>query len=277
MDLYDQHVHSWHSVDCQADPAHSVRRAIELGLAGLTFNEHYDSHPSEQDICIYDYDRIGPTLDNLRSEYGQRIAISRGIEVCYQPAMMPETLRHLCTHRFDVAMLSVHWFDGRALHERHHWDGLDVPTATRRYLETVLEAARFALALRKQGPSPFDVLGHLDLVKRYTQRYFGTYDVRSCQAIVEEILRICLEADLVPELNTSTLRQSLPEPMPAEWAVRRYAEMGGEAMLLGSDAHASEHVGAGLAEAADMLRRAGVRYQAVFENRKRRDLTLGNG
>ena len=37
MALYDQHLHTWHSADCEADPADNVRRAIELGLAGLTF------------------------------------------------------------------------------------------------------------------------------------------------------------------------------------------------------------------------------------------------
>jgi len=272
--LYDQHVHSWHSVDSQAAPAGNVRRAIELGLAGITFNEHYDCHPSERDLCIYDYEKIAATLDNLRAEYGSRLFIGHGIEVCYQPAIMEDALRHVQTHRFDVVMLSVHWFEGRALHERHHWDGVDAAYATRTYLNTVLEAVRFARDLNRQGQRPFDVLGHLDLVKRYTQRYFGSYDVHACRDIIEEILAACLEADLVPELNTSTLRQSLPEPMPAEWAVQRYAEMGGRCMLLGSDAHRSEDVGADLQRAADMLKRSGVACQALFQERRRQEVPL---
>ena len=85
MALFDQHVHSWHSVDCQADPVRSVGRALELGLAGVTFNEHYDSHPSERDLCIYDYEKIGRTLDHLRAEYGDRLVIGRGIGGGYQP------------------------------------------------------------------------------------------------------------------------------------------------------------------------------------------------
>ena len=91
---------------------------------------------------------------------------------------------------------------------------------------------------------------------------------------MDEILRTCIEAELVPEVNLSTLRQSLPEPTPADWVVRRYAELGGEAMSLGSDSHVSECVGSGIAEAAAMLAEQGVKRLAVFKDRQRFDEPL---
>lgn len=274
MELYDQHVHSLLSVDCDADPSDMVRRAIAGGLAGLAFTEHYDTHPSERDVCIYDIERISHSIESLRSHFGDRIFIGHGIEVCYQPQQMDEILAHLGAHEFDEVILAVHWFDGRALHERDHWEGLDAATATQSYLNAVLEAARFARDLHQQGQHPFDVLGHLDLVKRYTQRYFNEYDIRSYESLVDEILQTCLEADLVPELNLSTLRQSLPEPMPADWAIRRYAQLGGRAMAIGTDAHKPADVGSRLDEAVDLLRCEGIRYQAVFKGRQRYDIAL---
>jgi len=183
-------------------------------------------------------------------------------------------LSYLEVHKFDVVLLSVHWFGGRALHVRDHWSGLEVNSATGAYLESVLKAARFAGELNRQGRRPFDILGHLDLVKRYTQRYFGTFEVRSHRDLVDEILGTCIDAELVPEVNLSTLRQSLPEPTPAEWIVRRYAELGGEAMSLGSDAHESEHVGLGLVGAASMLKDNGIRRVALFRDRQRCDEAL---
>jgi len=274
MKLYDQHVHSWFSVDCDADPVDMVRRAIAGGLAGLTFTEHYDTHPSEREVCIYDVERISQSIASLRSHFGDRIFIGHGIEVCYQPRQMDEILVHLDAHEFDEVILAVHFFDGRALHEHDHWQGVDAVTATRLYLNAVLEAARLTRDLHRQGRQKFDVLGHLDLVKRYTQRYFNEYDIRSHEAIVEEILQTCLEADLVPELNLSTLRQSLPEPMPADWAIRRYAQLGGQAMSLGTDAHRATDVGYGLAEAIALLKREGIQRQAVFKGRRRCDIAL---
>lgn len=274
MALYDQHLHTWHSFDCEADPRQNVLAAIERGLDGLTFTDHYDTHPSEWPLCRYDYDALAEVVATLRGEFGDRIFIGHGIEVCYQPPQMEWVLPFLESHRFDLVLLSVHWVRDRAVHIPEHWPGTTPERMTRAYLETVLEAVRFVGDLARGGQRPFDVLGHLDLVKRYTQWFHGRYDIRASAGLVDDILAGCIEADLVPEVNLSSLRQSLTEPMPADWVVRRYAELGGRIMSLGSDAHASDHVGAGFPEAADMLRREGIRSLAVFKNRERYDEPL---
>jgi len=251
-----------------------VRRALELGLKGLTFTEHYDTHPTEWHLCKYNYEKIAATVAGLRKQFGSRIFVGHGIEICYQPEHMGPILDYLDAHQFDLVLLSVHWFAGRALHVREDWGGLNPAQGTRLYLESTLEAARMAGRARRQGRRAFDVLGHLDLVKRYTQRYFGTFDIRSHAAVVEEILRACLESDLVPEVNCSTLRQQLPEPSPADWVVQRYAELGGRAMSLGSDAHRTADIGAGVVEGAAMLKRCGITHLAVFNSRQREDEPL---
>lgn len=274
MALYDQHLHSWHSGDSTSDPADNVRRAIELGLAGLTFTEHYDTHPTEWPLCKYNYEQIAETVARLREQFGAEVFIGHGIEICYQRENMGPILDYLAAHDFDLVLLSVHWFSGRALHVREHWNGLDAAAGTRLYLEAVLEAARLAGELRKGDRRVFDVLGHLDLVKRYTVRYFQQFDIRSHADLVDEILRACLASDLVPEVNLSTLRQQLPEPSPTDWVVQRYAELGGQAMSLGSDAHRTGDIGAGIVEGAGMLKRCGIGKLAVFKGRERSEEIL---
>jgi histidinol-phosphatase (PHP family) len=250
-----------------------VERAVELGLAGLTFTDHFDTHPTEWPLCQYNYDVLAELVADLRRQFGDRVFIGHGIEVCYQPDQMERILDYLEGHRFDVVLLSVHWFGARALHVREHWQDLDAAAGTRAYLLAVLDAVRFAGTLRGES-RVFDVLGHLDLVKRYTQRYFHTFDIRSHRGLVDEILAACLEADLVPEVNLSTLRQSLPEPSPADWVVRRYADLGGTAMSLGSDSHTPRDVGSGIPEAAAMLRNHGIDHLAIFRDRQRHDEPL---
>jgi len=269
MRLYDQHVHTKYSIDSQAEPDDVCRRAIEAGLAGVTFTEHLDTHPDEFGRCRFDYSAIRAELDRLAERYAGRLEIGMGIEVCYQPARIGFVLDLLERDPFDLVLLSVHWFEGRALHVREHWDGLDVAQATRRYLQTVLQAARFCLERHKRGERPFDVLSHLDLVKRYTMRYFQTFQIAPHADLVEAILEACLEADLAIELNTSTTRDAVGEPCPAEWVFRRYVELGGRAVCLGSDAHRPEDVGAGLPEAAAMLRGLQLKHLVVFRNRAR--------
>ena len=269
MDLYDQHVHSNHSFDSQADPGASVGRAIACGLAGLTFTEHFDTHPDDWTGCTYDDESYSATIRRLRADFGDAIFIGKGIEVCYQPDRMDFVLDFLQRHQFDMVMLSVHYFGGLAVYKRENWTGLDSVAGTRRYLETVLDAARFCRRLHQTHGRVFDVLGHLDLVKRYTQRFFDTHHISQFEDILDEILRTCLAADLVPEVNTSTLRQELAEPMPDADTMTRYAKLGGKAMSLGSDAHRPEDVGAGFEWAAAMLRKAELPYTSIFKERRR--------
>ena len=273
--LYDQHVHSRLSWDCRSDPRDNVRAAIQRGLAGLTFTEHFDTHPDEWERCAYDDAACRQTIAALREEFGRQLWIGHGVEVCYQPEQMDFILDFLASHEFDLVILSVHWSAGRCLHERDHWVGLDPVSGTRTYLQAVLQAVRHCRDLRRKHRRPcFDLLGHLDLVKRYSKRFFGQVCVDQQGDLLDEILRTCLEADLVPEVNTSTLRQGLDEPMPGPQTIGRFAALGGGIMALGSDAHLPESVGAGFDRAAGMLREAGISRLAVYRDRRRQVLPL---
>jgi histidinol-phosphatase (PHP family) len=269
MALYDQHLHSRHSFDSHADPEANVRAAMARGLAGLTFTEHFDTHPSEWEACVYDDESYSATIEALRSRFGGELFIGKGIEVCYQPSRMDFIVDHLDRHRFDVVLLSVHYFGDRPVHVRDAWDGMSVVEGTRKYFAYMLEAVRFCERLHRERGPVFDVLAHLDFVKRYTKRFFGEVVVGECMDLIEEILTGCLAAGLVPEINTSTLRQGHEEPMPPSDVIRLYARLGGTAMSLGSDAHRSEDIGSGFDRAVALLAEAGIGRTVVFKDRER--------
>ncbi len=274
MKIYDQHLHSKFSFDSRADPKDNVQQAIDCGLAGLTFTEHFDTGPEDWSSCVYDDEAYSQALSSLRDTHGQDIFIGKGIEVDYAPEREDFILQFLDTHEFDLVMLSVHRFGQAQIHRKENWQDWDVPRGTRHYLHTVLEAVQWCLKIKQQHGRVFDVLGHLDLVKRYTQRFFGVNEVGQCDDIISQILQASLEADLTPEINTSTLRQGLNEPMPALSTVHRYIELGGMSVSLGSDAHRAADIGAGFSQAAEILRAANVPSLARFEKRVRHDITL---
>ena len=275
MKLHDQHLHSRYSMDSKADPKANCLQAIAQGLSGLTFTEHYDSHPTDRESCIWDYSAIADTVSGLREEFADQIKVGLGIEVCYQPTVMSEILEYLENHDFDFVLLSIHWCDNSPLHVRDVWTGLDYREMTRTYLETVLEALQLCLKLKQAGERPFDVLGHMDVVKRYTQRYWNTFDIREYTHIINEIWRTAIAANIPPEINTSTLRDSVGEPMPAQWTIDQYVELGGKIMSIGSDAHRSDHIGANFEEATAILKQAGIEAEAIFTNREMDLISLG--
>ena len=267
--LHDQHLHSRHSMDSKADPRQNCVAAIARGLRGLTFTEHYDMHPEDRPGCVWDYAAIADAIAGLREEFADRIEVGFGIEVCYQPGEMPGILDYLATHEFDLVLLSIHWCGAHRLHIRKDWTGLDHREMGRAYFQTVLEAARLCLKLQEAGERPFDVLGHMDLAKRYARRYWNAFDIREHADVIDEIWRTTLAADIIPEINTSTLRDSVGEAMPDRWTIERYVEAGGTVMSIGSDAHRSDHIGAGFEEATAILRHAGIESEAVFTARQR--------
>jgi predicted metal-dependent phosphoesterase TrpH len=63
----DLHVHTKYSGDNDADPEETLIRAIELGLHGIAFTEHYSYGASEP-------------VEMLKEKYGDRILILRGVE-----------------------------------------------------------------------------------------------------------------------------------------------------------------------------------------------------
>jgi len=67
----DLHVHSKYSTDNDAEPEETILRAIELGLQGIAFTEHYYFGASEP-------------IEPLRKKYGNRILIFRGVEFSAQ-------------------------------------------------------------------------------------------------------------------------------------------------------------------------------------------------
>ncbi len=264
MPLFDQHTHSRHSFDSATAPRDNVEQALKLGLAGLAFTEHFDTHEDEWGDCLYDDARFSEEIRTLQTEYGDRIRICKGLEVCYQPHKMGQILDFLSTHEFDVVLLSVHWAKGKPVHAPEHFVGVDPEQYVRDYLETVLQATAEVLDLKKNGSQPFNILGHLDFAKRYTARLFGREVHVGSSDLIEEILKNCLAAELVPEVNTSTLRNGMTEPMPGREVIRKYRELGGTAMSLGSDAHSPQCVGSHLAQAAAMLQSEGIERIAVF-------------
>jgi len=265
--LFDQHLHSWNSFDCKTDPVANVRCALEKGLAGLTFTEHFDTHPTEWAGCIYDDAKIARELAALRNEFGDRVFIGKGIEVCYQPQRMDFILDFLSRHRFDLVLLSVHWAFDRPVHVLDHFRQWDVRTYLRNYLEAVRAATEHVARMKRAGHQPFHVLGHLDFAKRYAHRHWGFDNPLDEPELLDAILTNCLEAGLVPEINTSTLRNGIHSPMPGPEVVRRYAQLGGACMSLGSDAHSPQYVGQDFDRALAILNDAGIRQLAVFRDR----------
>ncbi len=70
------------------------------------------------------------------------------------------------------------------------------------------------------------------------------------------------------------LKYGLGEPNPCREVLKRYHDLGGELITVGSDAHAPEHIAYDFATAETILKEIGFRYYTVFRERKAEQLPL---
>ena len=88
----------------------------------------------------------------------------------------------------------------------------------------------------------FQTLAHLDFPKRY----FDHWNVK--KAVIDNILKLIIQRKIALEVNTSTVNISSTESMPSVEIVKRYVELGGTMVTLGSDAHKCSDLANGFKE-----------------------------
>ena len=116
------------------------------------------------------------------------------------------------------------------------------------YYDQIIGAARSGL---------FDTIGHLDVVKRYLHPYVTAADLATRPDLQEPALRAIIEGGVSLEVNSSGLRYPGAETYPSATVVARYRELGGERVMVGSDAHSRASFAARLDESYGHLRAAG--------------------
>jgi histidinol-phosphatase (PHP family) len=158
---------------------------------------------------------------------------------------------------WDYSMGSMHWVGTKSVFDRSYFSK-PADVAYRTYF---LELAKMA------ANGDFDILAHMDVVKRYGFDAYGVYDPNQYEREIREVLRICATRGIALEVNTAPLRRPINQIAPSSVILPWFREEGGRWVTLGSDAHLTAHVGFGLDVAMSFLRSAGFEDLASFESR----------
>lgn len=257
--LIDYHVHSTHSGDGHVSVEEMCRLAIERGLAEIAFSDHLDNNPEDQCYGLFDAADFCRDVDECRERFGDRLLILKGAEIG-EPHLYPREIERIIGDcRFDFLTGGIHWVGDEVV-------SVDRPTG--QTSQTGLYRAYFDEVLRAVECADFDVLAHLDLVKRFGVKYLGPFTIEPYRERIKAILRVMIERGIALEVNTSGYRQPCGEPFPALETLRLYRELGGELITIGSDAHRPEHLGFGLEQGIGLIREAGFEAITLYRDRK---------
>lgn len=262
--LSDCHLHSHHSGDSEASMEDMILRGIELGLHTMCFTEHNDfGYPGYPDLpadtFLLNADSYLYELLGLKEKYADRIRILFGLELGLQPEVFRENAVFSRSHEYDFIIGSSHLCHGKDPYYPDFFAGRGDEEAYREYFESELENIRKF--------TNYDVYGHLDYVVRYGASKDENYSYDKYKDIFDKILTTLLEKEKGIELNTGGIKKGMKDFHPCMDLLKRYRELGGEIITVGSDAHDPSHVADCFERAAEVLKECGFRYYTVFEKR----------
>ena len=243
--LVDYHVHSTFSCDGRSSINDFCKKAIELKFREIGFSEHVDFDPSDEGFGFFNYENYQSAIKEAQLLFKGKLVIRKGVEVDYQKRFEDQIRDWLPGKNFDFVMGSVHYIKGEIINQQL-LAKKNLKEIYREYFDEIQGSIESRL---------FNVVGHLELVRKYTSnRAIQQRDIEYKEKL-ESILVEIRDKKMFLEINSklSVLRRGFLEMMPSKETVRRYFSCGGKRVSIGSDAHSKEELGSGVKETFDFL------------------------
>ena len=258
----DYHTHSDFSSDSDTPMEENIKRAMSIGLKEIAVTDHIDfDYPDPEFPFLFDYKPYSDEIERLRKIYGEKITIAKGVEIGIQPHVIGSINKFVENNQFDFIIASTHVVqDGYDLWVNDFFEGKTKDEAYCQYFEEVLHNV--------ENYDFFNVYGHIDFINRYGNYTDKTIDYSRFRYLTDKILSALIEKQKGIEINTSGYRYGAGGPHPGFALIKRYRELGGKIITVGSDTHKPEHLAYKFDEAYRMLKEAGFDKIAVFRDRK---------
>lgn len=243
----DMHTHSSFSFDADYDPAQMLDGAARQGLKQICFTDHVDFY-DPSDIHLPDFSARHMRLAELRSQFPQ-LTIWEGAEISMatDASCARNAVAALNGAELDLIIGSVHTIGPENVWEDSFYASRTREAAYRLYLETILQAL--------DSLPQLDVLGHYDFVAHYAPYGDRAMHYTDAPDVFDGIFHWLVARGKTLEINTSAWESDQPWGLDI---LRRFRELGGRFVTIGSDSHNPRNLGRRFAEAAALAQQAGL-------------------
>ena len=248
----DAHLHTDQSPDSSVPIDVYAAQAVERGIPEIAITDHVDFDPRDPAFEYTRYEDRERTVRDAAERWAkQGVVIRFGAELTFNRRWEADVRDHLARYRYDYVIGSVHDWP-----ESPYWPSLVRSFIEGRSLDEILEPY-YSEIIAAARSGLFDTIGHLDVVKRYLDPFITAADLAERPDLQEPALLAIIESGAVLEVNSSGLRYPGAETYPSAAVVARYRELGGERVVVGSDAHSRGSFAARLDESYRHLAAAG--------------------
>lgn len=259
--LYESHCHTPLCKHAFGEPDEYAAVALARGLKGITFTCHcplpggFSAGVRMAPEQFTDYVAM---IAATRETFAGRLDVRLGLESDYYPGVEPWLEELHARVPLSHVLGSIHYQVSD--YRRLYFTG-DVPIYQELYFDHLARSAESGL---------FDTLAHPDLIKNEDP---AAWDFARLRPHIERALDRIAATGVAMELNTSGVQKALPEMNPslAQLILMRERSI---PVVIGSDAHAPQRVGAGFPAALRLLRAAGYTEVCFFLDRQRQCVPL---
>jgi len=268
----DLHVHPDYSIDAKSGIEQYCGKARQIGLRMIGFSTHYDVNPARSDIdpfMVVDGEKVkaddyalGRYVDNCLEAQNlyPDLKILIGLEVDYFIGVEAEVRRLKAKFPFDYLIGSVHCLDGVAISDKKEagdfFNSHSLDKMADMYFDLLYNVANCGL---------FDVIGHADYYLRHGLYYYGQDIYNIHKNRLEKIVKAAVLTGTGFEINTSYLRHGGDGFFPRLDFIKTAMKYGAVINSIGSDSHNTDHLGAYINKAVDLISEHDLIFKPIYE------------
>jgi len=252
MIIFDSHLHTKFSTDSKMDIEDAVKKAKELNI-GLIITEHMDLKYPVKDSFLFNPEDYFNEYNKYRNSN-----TLLGIELGMRSDCVEENRQIIESFPFDYVIGSIHLVDTIDIFREDFYAGRTKKETYEQYLTCMLECLK--------SHNFIDSLGHIDYITRYARYEDKEIYYDDFSEYIDEVLKTAVVSNIPLEINTRRLRDKAAADNLLE-IYRRFYELGGRQVTIGSDAHNAAAIGNNINIALEIADRCNLR-PVYFKERK---------
>ena len=254
--MKDYHLHSGLLDHTDDDLRDIIKTVDDIGFEEVAITEHFNflfaKNPNkiteDHDTLFFQKDLIpndGRKTTDLTSYFNLieklddefNLKVLKGLEVDYFKEYENDIKQCLSQYKIDIVLGSCHYITCKDIPFLHVGDSDQVSFFIEKFGERKLYHDYFNNVLWAVKSGLFDYMAHLDLLKKG----FKNYDYKKAEPYINKILKEMIKRGVGLEINISGLKYT-GETYPARNFIKKYQQLGGKNISLGSDSHSISRI-----------------------------------
>ncbi len=251
--MFDTHIHTRFSSDSQMKIEDAIKYAKNKNVS-MIITEHMDLKFPKEGMFCFDVEEYFKEYSKYRGD-----DLLLGVEIGMKEDCIKESQRVSKNNPFDYVIGSVHLVNNLDVYYEEYYKDKSKREAYEKYFISMLESIK--------AYNFIDSMGHIDYISRYAKYEDKEIYYEEHSDIIDEILKTLISTDKCIELNTRRLNDenAAKNIIPI---YKRFRELGGKDITVGSDAHNPLAIGNNFEVAKEIAQLCDLKI-VYFKNRKK--------